>query len=172
MLLRAFAQVAGRHADVDLVLAGDGPLREDLQRQVSELGIQDRVRFLGVRSDVANILQAVDLFALTSVSEAASLTVLEAMATSVPVVITKVGGNPEMVRHEVEGLLVGRGDADSCAKAINRLLEDPGLARRLGDAGRRRVEEKYRLDQTVENYHRLYRRLCRLEPAPGSGGRA
>ena len=163
MLIRAFAQIASRHSEVDLLLAGDGPLREDLQRQVSELRIEDRVRFLGVRSDVPKLLQAVDVFALTSVSEAASLTVLEAMATSLPVVVTNVGGNPEMVRHEVEGLLVERGDADACATALHRLLDDPSLARRLGDAGRRRVEERYRLEQTVENYHQLYRRLCNLD---------
>ncbi len=163
MLIRAFAQIAKQHLDVDLLLAGDGPLREDLQRQVSELRIENRVRFLGVRSDVPKLLQAVDVFALTSVSEAASLTVLEAMATSLPVVVTDVGGNPEMVRHEVEGLLVERGDADSCATALHRLLDDPSLARRLGDAGRRRVEERYRLEQTVENYHQLYRRLCNLD---------
>jgi glycosyltransferase involved in cell wall biosynthesis len=161
MLVRAFAGVAALHPDADLLLAGDGPLREDLQRQAAELGISGRMRFLGVRSDVPDILRACDIFALTSVSEAASLTVLEAMATALPVVVTAVGGNPEMVRDGVEGLLVPRGDSSACEAALCKLLDDPTLARRLGDAGRRRVEERYRLEQTIDNYYRLYRQLCR-----------
>ncbi|MGL4551908.1 MAG: glycosyltransferase [Gemmataceae bacterium] len=164
MLLRAFAAVAPRHADVDLLLAGDGPQRADLQRQAADAGVAARVHFLGVRSDVPALLRAADLFALTSVSEAASLTVLEAMATSLPVVVTAVGGNPEMVRHEQEGLLVSRGDDAACAAALARLLDDPALARRLGEAGRRRVEERYQLGQTIENYFRLYARLTGAGP--------
>jgi len=80
-LLTAFAEVARVRADVDLLLVGDGPLRSDLERQSADLDIADRVRFLGVRDDVPNILRAIDVFALTSVSEAASITLLEAMAS-------------------------------------------------------------------------------------------
>jgi glycosyltransferase involved in cell wall biosynthesis len=167
MLLRAFARLAPLHPDTDLLLAGDGPLREELRAQAAAAGLETRVRLLGVRGDVPDLLRASDIFALTSVSEAASLTVLEAMATSLPVVVTGVGGNPEMVRHGAEGLLVPRGDDAACAEALSRLLGDPALARRMGEAGRRRVEERYRLEQTVENYHRIYRRLCGLVPAGG-----
>jgi glycosyltransferase involved in cell wall biosynthesis len=164
MLLRAFAIVAARHPDADLLLAGDGKLRDDLAHQAAEAGIESRVHFLGIRRDVPELLRAVDIFALTSVSEAASLTVLEAMASHLPVVVTAVGGNPEMVRHESEGLLVPRGDHAACADALSRLLADPALARQLGDAGRRRVEERYQLSRTIEAYHRLYRKLCGLPP--------
>ncbi len=167
MLLRAFAAVAPRHPEADLLLAGDGPLREDLRRQAEAAGVAGRVHFLGVRGDVPDLLRAADVFALTSVSEAASLTVLEAMATGLPVVVTAVGGNPEMVRDGSEGLLVPRGDDKACAAALSRLLGDPELARRLGGAGRRRVEERYQLGQTIEGYYALYRRLCRLGPAGG-----
>jgi N-acetyl-alpha-D-glucosaminyl L-malate synthase BshA len=161
MLLRAFALVAAARADVDLLLVGDGPLRPDLEGLVRQLGIATRVRFLGVRSDVPDVLRAADVFALTSVSEAASLTLLEAMACAVPVVVTEVGGNPEMVRHEVEGLLVPRGDAAAAAAALLRLLDDPAEAAVLGAAGRARVLERYRLERTVRSYLRLYRRLGR-----------
>jgi glycosyltransferase involved in cell wall biosynthesis len=159
-LLRAFATVAAARSDVDLLLAGDGPLRADLEQQVRVSGIDGRVRFLGVRSDVPALLQAVDVFVLTSVSEAASLTVLEAMASRLPVVVTAVGGNPEMVRHGVEGLLVPRGDAAGVAAALLRVLDDPTSAATMGAAGRARVEERYQLNRTVGNYWRLYRRLC------------
>ncbi len=159
-LLRAFATVAAARDDVDLLLVGDGPLRGELQAMTHQLGIDGRVRFLGVRSDVPDILRAIDLFTLTSVSEAASLTLLEAMASGLPVVVTAVGGNPEIVRHEKEGLLVPRGDPQAAATAFLRLLDDPAGAAVVGKAGRARVEERYQLSRTIDRYLELYRRLC------------
>lgn len=159
MLLRAFARVAEVRSDVDLLLAGDGPLRGELEKFTESLGISGRVRFLGVRSDVPALLQASDLFTLTSVSEAASLTLLEAMASGLAVVVTDVGGNPEIVREGVEGLLVPRGDAEAEAAALLRLLDDPALAAALGGAGRARVEERYQLERTIDSYFALYRRV-------------
>lgn len=160
-LIRGFAGVARAFPDVDLLLAGDGPLRADLERLVKELGVQDRVLFLGVRSDVPRLLQAVDIFAMTSLSEAASLTVLEAMASGRPVVVTAVGGNPELVRHEREGLLVPRGDAGATTEALRRLLEDSEMASRLGHAGQQRVREHFRLDDAVTKYYDHYAAAAR-----------
>jgi len=157
-LLRAFARLAETRGDVDLLLVGDGPLRGDLMDLARGLGIDRRVRFLGVRRDVPDLLGAVDIFALTSVSEAASLTLLEAMAAGLPVVVTAVGGNPEMVRHGREGLLVRRGDAEDMAAALQQLLDDPHTAAALGQAARARVWAHYRLERTVERYARLYQR--------------
>lgn len=159
-LLRGFQHVATTRPDVDLLLVGDGPLRGDLEEQTHALDIAERVRFLGVRSDIPALLNAADLFALTSVSEAASLTILEAMASRLPVVVTAVGGNPEMVRDGVDGLLVPRGDARAAGAAMLRLLDDLPTAAAMGAAGRARVEQRYQLGQTVENYWRLYQRLC------------
>ncbi len=161
-LLRGFGPIAAARPDVDLLLAGDGPLRSELEALGRKLGIDGRVRFLGVRSDVPELLGAADVFALTSVSEAASLTVLEAMASRLPVVVTAVGGNPEMVRDGIDGLLVRRGNAAGVGAALLRLLDEPATAAAMGAAGRARVEEHYQLGQTVENYWRLYRRLCPL----------
>jgi glycosyltransferase involved in cell wall biosynthesis len=159
-LLRGFAATIAGRPDVDLLLAGDGPLRPDLERLVAELGISDRVRFLGIRSDVPALLAACDVFALTSVSEAASLTLLEAMASRLPVVITDVGGNPEIVRHDIEGLLVPRGDAHATGVALGQLLDNPARATEMGSAGRARVEGQYHLQRTVNAYFDLYRRLA------------
>jgi glycosyltransferase involved in cell wall biosynthesis len=159
MLLRAFALVAAAREDVDLLLLGDGPLREALEMQVAKAGIEGRVRFLGVRRDVPDILQAIDVFSLTSVSEAASLTLLEAMAAGVPVVVTDVGGNREIVREGVDGLLTPRGDDQATAAALLKVLDSPEMARRMGEAGRKRVEERYQLDRTIERYFDSYRRL-------------
>lgn len=155
-LVAAFASIATAHPDVDLVLAGDGQLRGALEQQVRELGIVDRVRFLGVRRDVPVVLRASDLFVLGSESEGASITVLEAMASGLPIVTTNVGGNPELVRHEQEGLLVPRSDPPAFAAAMSRVLGDPALARRLGAAGQARARAEFDIDVTIAAYARLY----------------
>jgi len=168
-LLRAFALAAPDAPDADLVMVGDGPLRDDLTALASSLGVAARVRFVGVQANVADWLRASHAFALTNVSEAASLTLLEAMASGLPVVVTAVGGNPEIVRDGVDGLLFPRGEAAAGADCLRRLLRDPALAARLGASGRGRVAETYQLHQTVDAYHRLYRRLaCR--PTRGVAG--
>ncbi|MGL4421825.1 MAG: glycosyltransferase, partial [Gemmataceae bacterium] len=159
MLLRGFAIAAPALPDVDLVMVGDGPLRGELEALVQNLGLRERVRFLGIRHDVPEVLQAVEAFALTSVSEAASLTLLEAMASGLPVIVTNVGGNPEIVRPGIDGVLVPRGDAAACGAAIRDLFTDPARMTLLGQNGRARVFERYQLNQTVAAYHRLYRRL-------------
>jgi glycosyltransferase involved in cell wall biosynthesis len=155
-LLHAFARVAASRPDSDLLLVGDGVLRPQLEALVQTLGLDGRVRFLGVRDDVADILQVVDVFALTSVSEAASITLLEAMGAGRPVVVTAVGGNPEIVRDGVDGLLVPRGDAEAIAEALLQVLGDAAYARTLGASGAARVREHYLLDRTVERYYELY----------------
>jgi glycosyltransferase involved in cell wall biosynthesis len=159
-LLKAFALVSPEYADVDLLMVGDGPLRGELEALAAKFGIANRVRFVGVRADVPDWLTAADVFALTSVSEAASLTLLEAMAAGRPVVVSAVGGNPEIVRDGVEGLHFPRGDAAACAECFRRLLDDPEYAEVLGESGRARARAKYRLDDTIAAYHGLYRRLA------------
>jgi glycosyltransferase involved in cell wall biosynthesis len=159
-LLRGFALVAPELPGVDLLMVGDGPLRGELEALAVELRVPDRVKFLGIRTDIPELMRAADAFALTSLSEAASLTLLEAMASGLPALVTNVGGNPELVRHEREGLLFPRGDVNGCAGAIRRVFRDPELAVRLGTAGRERAVERYQLDRTVEEYYRLYARLA------------
>lgn len=158
-LLRGFAAAVPDLPGVDLLMVGDGPLRAELESLAIDLRIRDRVKFLGIRSDIPDLMRAADVFALTSLSEAASLTLLEAMASGLPAVVTEVGGNPEIVRHDQEGLLFLRGDTIGCAAGFRRLFREPGLAARLGAAGRARALDRYRLDRTVEEYYHLYRRL-------------
>jgi glycosyltransferase involved in cell wall biosynthesis len=155
-LLQAFAQLAPRVPDAELLLIGDGQLRHALEAQAEQLGIRPRIRFLGVRRDVPDLLAASDLFVLSSVSEASSLTLLEAMAARLPVVVTDVGGNPEIVRNEVDGILVPRASPDQLAAAVQRILSTPDAGRRMGDSGRERVEAHYRLDRTVQRYYQCY----------------
>ncbi len=155
-LFHAFAEIAPLRRDVDLLLAGDGQLRESLERLAQELGIDARVRFLGVRRDVADLLRASDVFALTSVSEAASITLLEAMASGLPVVVTAVGGNPEIVREGIDGLMAPRGDSHGIATALLKVLDDGRLAYAMGQSGAERVRNQFRLDDTVARYYALY----------------
>ena len=164
-LLQAFSHVAAAIRDVDLLLVGDGPLRGELEQLARSLGLADRIRFLGVRDDVADILAVADVFALTSVSEAASITLLEAMASKVPVVVTEVGGNPEIVRHGIDGLLAPRGDASAIAAAIVTLLEAPDTARALTQSAADRVATLYTLDRTIGRYYSLYCRAQRSSPS-------
>jgi glycosyltransferase involved in cell wall biosynthesis len=158
-LLRGFARAVPDLPGTDLLMVGDGPLRGELESLAVDLRIPDRVKFLGIRTDIPELMRASDAFALTSLSEAASLTLLEAMASGLPAIVTAVGGNPELVRHNREGLLFPRGDAAACAEAIRSVMSDPELAVRLGTAARERAVERYQLDRTVEAYYRLYARL-------------
>jgi glycosyltransferase involved in cell wall biosynthesis len=167
-LLQAFATVSRTLDDVDLLLVGDGPLRPELDTLVDSLGIRGRTIFLGVRQDVPEILAAIDVFALSSLSEAASITVLEAMATGVPIVITNVGGNPEMVRDGIDGLLTPRGDAGAMAAGMTRLLQERGLAERMGSLAAARARSDYRLDRTVDRYFELYQQFAARPPRDGA----
>jgi glycosyltransferase involved in cell wall biosynthesis len=159
-LLKAFEQVAKTCPDVDLLMVGDGELRNELVQLVKDLGLEERVRFLGIRQDVPSILRVAKVFALTSRSEGAPLTLLEAMAVGLPVVVTAVGGMPEIVRDGVDGILVPRGDVDAIASALIRLLEKPAAASAMGAAAARRIREYYTIDRAVERYYRLYARLA------------
>jgi L-malate glycosyltransferase len=162
LLVESFAMVAAVHSEADLLLVGDGPLRPEIEQQVGALGLSSRVRFLGIRPDVPDLLAIADVFALPSLSEAASLTLMEAMASGLPVVVTDVGGNPELVTHGVEGLLIPRRDARAGAEALRTLLSDPSLRARMGQEAAARARSLYRLDTTIQRYGELYARLgCR-----------
>ena len=142
--------------NIKVVFVGDGTHRKEYERLVEDLGVKSKVLFLGKREDVEELLSVADVFCLTSVNEALSFAILEAMAASKPVVATKVGGIPEAVVDQVTGLLVPPGNIQGLAKSINRLLEDKSLARRLGTSANKRIKEHFRFDhmlsQTLSTY--------------------
>jgi glycosyltransferase involved in cell wall biosynthesis len=119
----------------------------------------DRVHFLGARKEVSEILRALDVYVLCSESEGMSNTILEAMASGRPVVATAVGGNPELVLDGETGLLVRPNHPHQLATAIMKLLREPACRRRLGQGGRRRVEEQFSLEGMVHNYAKVYLEL-------------
>jgi L-malate glycosyltransferase len=158
-LLRAWKHVVDQLPNVKLLLVGDGPDKQACQEKCREWGITDRVEFWGIRHDIADILRAVDVFALTSVSEAASLTLLEAMASECPCVVTDVGGNGEHLKAEVHGFLAPRGDDVAIAKHLCKLLQDEHLSTTMGAAARQQVVEHFTMTKTVEAYKAHFQQL-------------
>lgn len=139
-----------------IVLAGEGALRGMLEARARELGVADRVQFLGFRSDVRALLPQADAFVLPSHYEGLPLSVLEAMAAGVPVVVTRVGGNPGIVENGRNGIMIEPGDAGLLAEAMGRVLSDPALARALGAEGRRRVAEHHDIEKVAARTYALF----------------
>jgi len=127
-----------------------------MERYAADLGLGDRVIFMGFRLDVAEILPEIDVAVSPSLAEAISNSVIEAMAAGLPVVGTRVGGTPEAVEDGVTGLLVPPRDPEALARCIGLLLEDRNLASRLGRAGRRRIEERFSTERMVRATERVY----------------
>ena len=158
-LIKAFAMVVSVEPKVKLVFAGDGPLKVELAALANDLGIKDKIAFLGFRDDVNTILRAFDIFVLSSLQEGISLSLLEAMASRLPIVATNVGGNPEVVIDGETGILVPPKDPEKMAEAIIKILQNPELAKNMGQAGRKRVEEKFSLYRMVSEYRSLYEEI-------------
>ncbi len=142
-LLRAFAQVAVRWPEAQLLLVGRGPEEQRLRALATSLGLGSRIRFAGEQADVVSFLQQMDLYVQTSVAEGMSNSVLEAMAAGLPVVATDVGGTPEVVVDGETGLLVPPRDPIALADAVRKLLEVPGWAETFGRRGRARIETHF-----------------------------
>jgi len=166
-LIDAFLKVINIMDDAKLVFVGDGALREELINYAKKLDVYDKIIFLGFRDNVFKILPTFDVFALSSLTEGISLTLLEAMAMKRPVVVTNVGGNPEVVVDGVTGFLVPPKEPKEMAGAIAEILRNPELSQKMGEAGRKRVEEKFSLELMVKEYKDLYKE-CLARKGMGS----
>lgn len=152
MLLRALALLKQRGLRFEAAIVGDGPLSAALQAQARALGVDSVVRFYGRRDDVPDLLRSLDVYVLTSKSEGMPIAVLEAMATGLPIVATAVDAVPEVITHEVNGLLVPKGDERATADAIVRLLEDAVLRERLGKAALGDVRTLFSIQNATQLY--------------------
>jgi glycosyltransferase involved in cell wall biosynthesis len=157
-LLDAFAALGERHPEATLLIVGDGERRGAMEERVRGLGIGGRVTFLGTRSDVPELLSALDVFVLPSRIEGLGITLMEAMAAGLATVATAVGGIPEVVDTDT-GRIVPPGDAPAMAEAMAWLLDHPAEARRMGAAGRTKVLRDFTVESMVERYETLYDRL-------------
>jgi len=157
----AAARVLSAVPQARFLIVGDGPIRRELEVEVSRKSLEDRVTFTGFRGDVLDIISTMDIFVLSAVSrEALSMAVLEAMALRKPIVATDIGGNRELVVDGENGFLVPPGDAESLARAIITLSRDEEKRMAMGQIGRRRVEQFFRIEDMVERNLQLYRELA------------
>jgi glycosyltransferase involved in cell wall biosynthesis len=158
-LLEAAAALICEFPRLQVVLAGDGVTRKELEAQASRLAIADRVKFLGHCADVQPVLDAGDVFVLPSLWEAMPFALLEAMANGIPVVATAVAGIPELVQHGVTGMLAPPADGAALAENIRTLLTMPGRGRDLAAAARARVDKHYSSRAMIAQTANLYRQL-------------
>lgn len=159
VLLKAAAIIRKTDDRVRFLIVGDGPERERLEALTGDLGLTDIVTFTGGRSDIPEVLSALDLFVLCSDTEAFPVSILEAMAMEKPVVSTDVGSVSESVESGVTGLLVPPGQPEALADAIGELLADPERRREMGLEGRRRVEERFSVEAMTRQYEELFTQI-------------
>lgn len=157
-LIEAFAEVSEDPRAV-LLIIGEGPFRPELERLIESRGLAGRVRLLGERHDVPQVLAALDVFVLSSLGEGIANAILEAMATGLPVIATRVGGNPELVVEGSTGLLIPSRSPRALAAALRRYLEEPLLAAAHGRSGRARAVSEFALERMVSAYGDLYARV-------------
>jgi len=157
--------------DVQLLLAGEGEMRVELERQVTARALGDRVRFQGFQRDLRDVYAALDLLVISSRNEGVPIAALEAMAAGVPLVVTAVGGLVDLVRHDENGWLTPSDDPDRLAVTLREALASPSDRRRVVEAARRDVEARHRADRIHRDMERLYlEALTAAGRGPGTDG--
>jgi glycosyltransferase involved in cell wall biosynthesis len=169
-LLNAMSRFSAPHNI--LLIAGDGPLRPSMERLADTLGISNKVHFLGIRTDVPDLMSGADAYVMSSAWEGLPMGLLEAGASALPIVATDVGGNHEIVRDGISGTLVPAKNPGALAEAMRRIEEQSVDSRRsLGLAGREHVEKHYSLSSVVDQWEQLYESLLQRKlasPPPGT----
>jgi len=169
-VLLAFQRLRELGIDACLCLVGDGPERPSVERRAHDLGIMRQTLFLGFQEDVAPFYAAFDALVLPSLNEGTPVSAIEALAAGCPVVATRVGGVPDVVRDNVDGFLVDPGDVSDLADRLAQLAADSRLRKHMGSAGRERVVSRYAVDRLLDDTDLLYR--CLLQSVDGARGAA
>jgi glycosyltransferase involved in cell wall biosynthesis len=157
-LIEAARKILLTRPDMTFIFLGDGELINDLKAQAASLGIYDKVKFLGWREDVAEVMATFDLFVLPSLNEGMGKVLVEAMAMGKPIIASKVGGVSDLVKNEENGLLVPPEDAEAIARSISILHSDPMKRKAMGEKGKA-IAVEYGADSMVQKINRLYRKL-------------
>jgi glycosyltransferase involved in cell wall biosynthesis len=165
-LVEAMPRLVAEVKDAHVVIAGEGPLRKELQELAKPLWIDRRLVLAGQVDDLAGWFASAEVLAMPSLEEGLGTSVLDAMSVGVPVVASRAGGLPEMVRDGVEGLLVPPGDAKALSDALVRVLNDADLRARLSADARRRVDEAFHVDRMVDETVAVYAEALRERRAP------
>ena len=156
LLIDAVAFIAKNHPEIQLIIVGNGPLKNKIEKYIRAHHYEHIITMLGERNDIANILNALDVFALTSSSEGIPMTILEAMAAGLPVIATNVGGIPQVVVNGKTGLLVEDKDKQGLIEAIKFLIENPELQKKLGKEGHLLLINNYSVSQVIAKYEQVY----------------
>ena len=159
--LEAARNIVETFPEVVFLLIGDGPLRDHYEQMTNELGMKEKVRFLGKRNDVPSVISSLSISVLSSTSEGLSNVILESMAAGKPVVVTNVGGSSEIVADGVNGFLIPPADPPAMADAILNLLQNPEKAVQMGNVGKKLVQEKFSVEAMVRSYEKLYTELMK-----------
>ncbi|MFW9888137.1 MAG: N-acetyl-alpha-D-glucosaminyl L-malate synthase BshA [Candidatus Thorarchaeota archaeon] len=154
-LIDAFRIVVDSHPKVHLIIAGDGPERGEVERKIKHYELEDNVKLLGVRHDIRELMCCSEIYLQFSEVEGMPLTIMEAMACGIPVITTPVGGTPELVRPDKDGIVTKGVGIEEYAHAIIDLLQNEPLRRKVGAAGRKRVEESFSVDVIVPRYEKI-----------------
>jgi glycosyltransferase involved in cell wall biosynthesis len=155
-LLKALKKLQEKQLDFELLIVGDGPLKNKFIDFVSSNGLKEIVHFLGVRKDVANIMKSADLFVMPSVYEGFSIVLLEAMAAEIPIIATGVGGNAEAIINEESGLIINSENPDELVKSISRLINDKELSAKYASNARKRLTDNFTLTKMIQNLDQVY----------------
>lgn len=156
-MIEAVAEVVSVHPKFKLLIAGDGPLRDELEGKVNQLDLTREVRFLGIRSDIPELMSAADSYLMSSAWEGLPIVLLEAAASELPIIATDVGGNSEIVHHGLTGELVPPGDASALASAMVRMMTRPEHERaQMGARGRAHVQKTFGLSSVLDRWEELY----------------
>jgi glycosyltransferase involved in cell wall biosynthesis len=159
-MLQAFARVVHKHLNTMLLIAGDGPLRKTMENMTRELGVEKHVKFLGIRRDIPQLMNAADAYVMSSEWEGMPMVLLEASACGLPIVATNVGGNAEIVLDGQTGFLVPPKSPEALSRAMLRMMDLPEEVReKMGKQARKHIESNFSLDRIVDCWEALYYEL-------------
>jgi glycosyltransferase involved in cell wall biosynthesis/SAM-dependent methyltransferase len=163
LLLSAFAEVCSKRRDTFLAIIGEGPLKSKLLDLVDKLKLSNKVLFLGFRNDIPKALKAIDAFILPSLSEGLPLSLLEAMASGLPVIANRVGGIPEVLKQGNEGIMVPDGSVDALVQAMLKMRDlDAADRRKMGQFGRQSVLQRFSIDRMISDIKHLYQDIVKF----------
>lgn len=162
-LLAAMREVVNLKPDAQLLIIGEGSLKEELLNQTKMLGLKENVVFFGSIFDTTLALSVMDIFALPSLKEGLGLSIMEAQAAGIPVIASNVGGIYTIIKDNENGFLVPPEDSLSLARAIIRLMDDPKLAKKMGDRGREIIQRKFSLDEMVKRIEEVYKQCVEIQ---------
>lgn len=166
-LVEALPKVLAQFPETQFMMAGEGPLEEELKAQARELGVESALHWVGWVRNVPEAISAMDIYCMPSLWESFGIAFAEASAMARPVVATTVDGIPEVIAHGETGLLLAPRDSEGLAGALIELLSDPARREAMGRAGRARVEAKFTVEEMIRRYENVFERLCRPDAVPG-----